>query len=213
MEQIITFITPGPLTQRVRFSTRVFTSWISLGLVLGLIIGIANLSTGNNDSTTAFWGFLSGPILICSFGLIGLGLSSLRGDDNEHPGWYWYLFPVVSYITLGFIFAIGILGFCLALAGIHLPSIPQRRPPKFNPEQFQREVENMKVEEILKEFDKQFKQVEENNQLDQQEKKIVKKLRALDRSALRSKVRSALTDEEVKIFFLLLLKILSGEIG
>jgi H2-forming N5,N10-methylenetetrahydromethanopterin dehydrogenase-like enzyme len=92
-------------------------------------------------------------------------------------------------------------------------AIPHQRPPKFNPEQFQREVENMKVEDILKEFDKQFKRVEENNQLDQQEKKIVKKLRALDRSALRSKVRSALTDEEVKIFFILLLKILSGEIG
>ena len=127
MEQIIAFITPGSLTERVRFSTRVFTSWISLGLVLGLVLGIVGLSAGTRDPATAFWGgLLSGPIIICLFGLIGLGISSLRGDDNEHPGWYWYLFPVVTYIIVGFMLAIAIIGFCLALAGINLPSSPRR---------------------------------------------------------------------------------------
>ncbi len=109
--------------------------------------------------------------------------------------------------------AIAIIGFCFALAGINLPSRPQKRQPKFNPEQFRREVENMKVEDILKEFDKQFEQVEKKNQLDQEEKKVVKKLRGLDRSALRAQLRSALTNEELEILFVLLLKILSGEIG
>lgn len=214
MEQIIAFITPGPLTERVRFSTRVFTSWISLGLVLGLVLGIVGLGAGTRDPATAFWGgLLSGSVIICLFGLIGLGISSLRGDDNEHPGWYWYLFPVVTYIIVGFMLAIAIIGFCLALAGINLPSRPHQRQPKFNPEQFRREVENMKVEDILKEFDKQFEQVEKKNQLDQEEKKVVKKLRGLDRSALRSQLRSALTNEELEILFILLLKILSGEIG
>ncbi len=71
----------------------------------------------------------------------------------------------------------------------------------------------MKVEEILKEFDEQFEQVERKNQLDTEERKVVKKIRELDRSALRSQLRSALTEEEVEILFILLLKLLSGEIG
>lgn len=214
MEQILAFITPGSMGERCRFSTRVFTSWISLGLVLGLILGIVGLSSGTADPASAFFGSLiAGPIIICLFGLIGLGISSMRGDSNEHPGWYWYLFPVVTYIIVGFMFAIAILGFCFALAGINLPSRPQQRQPKFNPEQFRREVENMKPEDIIKEFDKQFEQVEKKNQLDQEEKKVVKKLRGLDRSALRSQLRNALTNEELEILFILLIKILSGEVG
>ncbi len=98
--------------------------------------------------------------------------------------------------------------------GIKVPEFkPPQRRPKFNPEQFRKEVENMKVEEILKEFDEQFEQVERKNQLDTEERKFVKKIRGLDRSALRSQLRSALTEEELEILFILLLKILSGEIG
>jgi hypothetical protein len=45
-EKIIKFITPGSLTERFSFRSRVFTSWISLGLALGLIVGIIGLSLG-----------------------------------------------------------------------------------------------------------------------------------------------------------------------
>lgn len=215
MEKILVFLTPcQPLTDRCKFSSRVLTSWLASGLVLGLILGILSLGTPTSNPSGNFLGiFFSVPIVFCLFGLIGLGTSSMRGDSNEHPGWYWYLFPVVTYLVLGFMFALAILGFCLALAGINLPSIPHQRQPKFNPEQFRREVENMEVEDILKEFDKQFEQAEKNDQLDKEEEKIVKKLRGLDRSVLRSQLRSALTNEELEILFILLLKILSGEIG
>jgi uncharacterized membrane protein YhaH (DUF805 family) len=216
-KDILQFVTPGPLTERFGFSARVFMSWISLGLVLGVIFGITGISAGIATATTPLALFvqslLTFPLIICLFGLIGLGIDSMRGRNSEYDGWYWWLFPIVTYIVIGFWFAIAILGFCLALAGINLPSRPQQRQPKFNPEQFRREVESMKVEEILKEFDKQFEQVERKNQLDQEEKKVVKKIRGLDRSALRSQLQDALTDDELEILFILLLKILSGELG
>lgn len=214
MDQILAFVTPGPLTERVGFSTRVLTSWVCLGLVLGLISGIAVSASATASSSAPFLSYLlAGPISICLFGVVGLGISSLRGEDNEHLGWYWYLFPIVTYIVVGFWLAMVILGFCLALAGISLPSSPKPRPPKFNREQFRREVETMKVEDLLKEFDKKFEQVERTNKLDQAEKKVVKKLRSLDRSALRSQLRQSLSNDELEILFILLLKILSGELG
>lgn len=216
-KNILQFVTPGPLTEKFGFSTRVFMSWVTLGLVLGVIFGIAGISTGTATTTTPLALFLQSlftyPIILCLFGLIGIGIDSMRGRKSEYNGWYWWLFPIATYIVIGFWFTIAILGFCLGLAGVKLPSRPQQRQPKFNLEQFRREVESMKVEDILKEFNKQIEQVERKNQLDQEEKKVVKKLRGLDRSALRSQLRNALTDDELAILFILLLKILSGELG
>lgn len=74
-------------------------------------------------------------------------------------------------------------------------------------------IKNMQGEELLEEFDEQIEEMDRREQLDQKEKKVVKKLRGLDRSALRSQLQSALTDEELETLFILLLKILSGEVG
>lgn len=219
LEHFLTFITPGPLTEKFGFQTRVFTSWISLGLVLGLIFGIIAITSGtapNGAAALLLQCLISFPFVICFLGLIGLGLNSMRGGDAEHPGWYWYLFPIVTYIVIGFWVAMLFLGFFFALVGISLPKPsgrPQQRPPQFNPEQFRREVQRMKVEDILKEFGERFEKIERKNQLKPEEKKIVKKLKNLDRAALRSQLQEALSDDELQILFIILIKLLSGELG
>ncbi len=223
LDKFLTFITPGPLTEKVGFQTRVFTSWISLGFVLGLIFGIIALSLGtaapNGALAFLLQYLISFPIAICLFGLIGLGLNSMRRGDAEYPGWYWYLFPIWTYIVIGFWLTVLLLGFFLsfffALAGINVPSIPhrfQRRQSQFNPEQFRREVQRMKVEDLLKEFGKQFEEIENKNKLAPEEKKIVKKLRGLDRAALHSQLQDALSNDELEILFIILIKLLSGEL-
>jgi hypothetical protein len=214
-KNIFQFITPSQLTEKFRFSTRVLMSWAALGLGLGVIIGIVMISSGTSHSVlNDFLGCLFAvPIVICLFGLVGLGIDSMGGRDAYYDGWYWYLFPVVTYLLVGFWVAWSIIGFSLALAGVRLPKIPQKRPSQFNPEQFREEIENMKIEDLLQQFDEQFEQAENKNQLDQEEKKVIKKLRGLDRSALRSEIRNSLTNEERERLFLLLIKILSGEIG
>lgn len=208
-EKIITFITPGSLSERFGFRARVFTSWISLGFVLGLIFGIASLSSGvptpNGPIALILAYIISFPIPICIFGLMGLGLNSMRGGEVEHPGWYWWLFPIVNYIIISFWLAMLLLGFFLALAGINLPSKPTNNQPRINPDKIREEVKNMKVEDLLKKFDKQFKQIEEENQLKPQEKKLIKKLRSLDRAALRSRLRDALSDDEMEVLIELIL--------
>lgn len=222
LEQLLTFITPGPLTEKVGFQTRVFTSWISLGLVIGLIFGIIALSLGtaapNGAVAFLLQSLISFPIVICFFGLIGLGLDSMRGGDAEYPGWYWYLFPIWTYIVIGFWLTVLLLGFFLsfffALAGINVP-LPlhrfQRRKPQFNPEQLPK-FQERKAEDILKEFDKQFKEIEGINQLKPEEKKVIQKLRSLDRAALRSKLQDALSHDELEILFRLILQLIGFDL-
>lgn len=218
MEQFLAFVTPGSLTERVRFSTRVFTSWISLGLVLGLILGIVGLSAGTRDPATAFLGgLLSGPIIICFLGLIGLGISSLRGDDNEHPGWYWYLFPVVTYIIVGFILAIAIIGFCLALAGVNLPKPSYRNhsSSRIDPQEFRNEVPNLKVKDVLEGFREQFNQLEQlerQKKLEPEQEKVVQKFRTFDRSKYDHRLSDVFDKDELDELIILLLMLLGAEV-
>ncbi len=215
-EQMITFITPGPLTERFGFRARVFTSWISLGLVIGLIFGIIDLSSGtaapNGAAALVLQSLISFPIVICFFGLLGLGLNSMRGGELEHPGWYWWLFPILSCIIIIFWLAMLTLGFFLALAGINLPRTPTNDPPPINPDQIREEITNMKVEDLLREFEEQLKQIEEENQLNLQEEKIITKLRSLDRLALRSRLRDVLSDDELEFLLRLILQLLGFEL-
>ena len=101
MEKVLAFITPCPIGEGCKFSTRVFTSWISLGLALGLALGLySSLST--SKSANSFLNLLIAvPIVVCFFGLLGLGIASFAGVGGEYPWWLWYLFPILTYIILG----------------------------------------------------------------------------------------------------------------
>jgi hypothetical protein len=188
-EKIITFITPGSLSERFGFRARVFTSWISLGLALGLILGIITLSSGvatpNGQIALILQYIIGFPITICLFGLIGLGLNSMRGGDAEHPGWYWYLFPIVTYIVIGFWLTFAIIGFGLALAGVNLPQPRYTRQPtgrRVNPkeaqEKIRREVKRQQSKKFLDEYEDMLMKLQQEEmerlqreRLEEQEKK------------------------------------------
>lgn len=87
-----------------------------------------------------------------------------------------------------------------------------RRRNRFDSDKFRQELQKSTVEDILKEFGEQFDKIEKRNQLEDEEKKVVRKLRGLDRSKLRSQMRDALSDDEIEILFFILLKLLSGEL-
>ena len=221
LEQFLTFITPGSLTEKVGFQTRVFTSWISLGLVLGLIFGIIALSLGtaapNGAVAFLLQSLISFPIVICFFGLIGLGLNSMRGGDAEHPGWYWYLFPIVTYIVIGFWLAFAMIAFSLALVGVRLPK-PSFHPPSspsIDPKLFRQEVEKLKVQDFLQEFRQQLEQLEQLEQqrkLEPEQSKVFRKLRTFDRSKYNSRMRDVFDEEELGELILMLLILLGVEV-
>lgn len=212
-DKIIIFVTPGPMNERFSFEARVFYSWISLGLILTLIGTITALILGQTIEVGALIAF---PIVVCLLGLFGLGLDSIRGRNAEHPGWYWLLFPILTYLAIGFWLAFAMLGFVLAIGGVRLPQPPDifRQPSsnKIDPQKLRKELEGMKVEDLLQEFDKQLQEIEKKNQLKPEEKQIVKKLKALDRSGLRSQLSDALNDNEMEILFMLILKLLGFEL-
>jgi hypothetical protein len=217
LEQLLTFVTPGPLTEKFGFQTRVFTSWISFGLILGLISSIALISSGTAtpDGVVVFvlQSLIIYPFIICFLGLTGLGLDSMRGD-TEHPGWYWWLFPIVTYIVIGFWFFVILLGF----AGVNLPISPrrhQRRQQQFNPEQFRREVQKMKVEDLLKDFREQIEQLEQlerQGKLNPQQEKVIRKIRTFDRSKYDSRLRDLLDRDNMEELILVLLILLGVEV-
>lgn len=88
------------------------------------------------------------------------------------------------------------------------------RRTTFDRNEFQNELENATVEEIINRFDEEFEKIEKRNKLEPEEKRVLRKIKGLDRSKLRSQiVRDNLDQDELEILFLLLLKILSGELG
>lgn len=212
-DKIISFVTPGPMTETFSFRARVFYSWISLGVILTLIGTIIALILGGPIDIGTI---ITMPIVVCLFGLFGLGIDSLQGRNSEYPGWYWLLFPILSYLVIGFFLAFALVGFILAIVGISLPQPPrifhQPKSSKIDPQKFRQELKNMKGEELLKEFDKQLKEIENSNKINPEEKKVIKKLKALDRSALRSQLSNALNDDEIEILFMLILKLLGFEL-
>ncbi|XWK88977.1 MAG: hypothetical protein U7127_02605 [Phormidium sp.] len=212
-DKILTFVTPGPMTETFSFRARVFYSWISLGVILTLIMAIRSLMLGYPIDIESL---IALPIVFCLFGLFGLGLDSIRGRSSEYPGWYWLLFPILTYLVIGFVLSFALIGFLLGFGGVRLPQPPKmvRNPKssKIDPQKFRQELKNMKAEELLKEFDKQLKEIEQSNKIKPEEKKVIKKLKALDRTGLRSELREALNDDEMEILFLLILKLLGFEL-
>jgi ABC-type transport system involved in multi-copper enzyme maturation permease subunit len=220
MEAILAFVTPGPLSEKCRFSTRVLTSWLSLGLILGLILGIVAISSSPSDPTSAFLGCLFGiPILLCTFGLIGLGVSSLRGDENYHSGWYWYIFPVAMYVLISLWVGLGIFAFIVALTGGEMPNFNQRsnrnRSPEIDPNKFKEETENKKFKEFLEDFHEQLDQMrklEDQGKLNSKQEKVVRKLRSFDPSKYESRLSDVFDEEEMLELILLLLMLLGVEV-
>ncbi|NJK70585.1 MAG: hypothetical protein HC941_32475 [Microcoleus sp. SU_5_3] len=127
----------------------------------------------------------------------------------------WFIVKWGFTIAFGLVF--GVIGFALALGGVRLPNLPdftpKRRPKEFNSKKFRRELEEMRVEDLLQNFGNQLEKADRNNQLNPEEKKVFRKLRGLDRLGLRSQIKEAISDDdEMEIIFLLLLKLLTGEL-
>ncbi len=121
--------------------------------------------------------------------------------------WFW-----ISMFLVGVIF--WLLDLWLGDGRNPIPAPWDNKQPEFDPNQFRKELENATVEEILKQFNKEFEEIEKRNKLEPEEKRVVRKIKGLDRSKLRSQiVRDNLDQHELEILFLLLLKILSGELG
>ncbi|MCT7973081.1 hypothetical protein [Laspinema olomoucense] len=220
MEKFLTWITPGPLTEGCKFSARVVTSWITQGFALGFIaailnsLNIATVTTGSTDPGKDFLLILLiSPIPICLWGLIGVAISSIRGEKLYYPGWYWYLFPwvsmfTVSWLTFGLFIAIGDL---LLGTGIKLPDLPKNLR-KFDKNQLSRELNNMKVEEFLKDFEKDLEQMDQQNKLNPKQKNVVRKLREFDISKYDQRLGDVFEEDELKELILLILRLLGVEI-
>jgi len=121
--------------------------------------------------------------------------------------WFW-----LSMFGVGLIF--WLLDLWLGDGSNPVPFPGSKSRPKFDPNEFKNELENATVEEIINQFNKEFEKNENRNKLEPEEKRVIRKIKGLDRSKLRSQiVRDNLDQDELEILFLLLLKILSGELG
>lgn len=127
----------------------------------------------------------------------------------------WFIVKWGFTIAFGLVF--GVIAFALALGGVRLPNLPdftpKRRHEEFNSKKFRRELEEMRVEDLLQNFGNQLEKADRNNQLNPEEKKVFRKLRGLDRLGLRSQIKKPISDDEMEIILLLLLKLLTGELG
>ncbi|MEG4286188.1 hypothetical protein QUB68_23955 [Microcoleus sp. A006_D1] len=121
--------------------------------------------------------------------------------------WFW-----LSMFGVGLIF--WLLDLWLGDGSNPVPFPGSKPRPKFDPNEFKNELENATVEQIINQFNKEFEKIENRNKLEPEEKRVIRKIKGLDRSKLRSQiVRDNLDQDELEILFLLLLKILSGELG
>ncbi len=121
--------------------------------------------------------------------------------------WFW-----LTMFGLGLIF--WLLDLWLGDGSNPVPSPWDKKRPEFDPYQFRNELENATVEQIINQFNEKFEKNENRNKLEPEEKRVIRKIKGLDRSKLRSQiVRDNLDQDELEILFLLLLKILSGDLG
>ncbi|NJL65700.1 MAG: hypothetical protein HC894_00335 [Microcoleus sp. SM1_3_4] len=86
----------------------------------------------------------------------------------------WFIVKWGFTIAFGLVF--GVIGFALALGGVRLPNLPdftpKRRPKEFNSKKFRRELEEMRVEDLLQNFGNQLEKADRNNQLNPEEKRF-----------------------------------------
>ncbi|WP_144052349.1 hypothetical protein [Anabaena sp. PCC 7108] len=204
------------MTENFRFNVRVLYSWISLGLVIDVIVAIIALSSGSSFDVQVL---IAVPIVVCIFGLVGLGLDSLRGRNDKHPGWYWWLFPIITYLVMGFWLGFTIFGMSLAMAGIRLPKPRSDGKPRFSqidPQKFREEIQQSKLKDVLEEFKEEIQkleQLEQQNKLDSEQAKVVRKLRSFDPSEYDKKFRDLFKKDESEEFILLLLMMLGVDVN
>lgn len=112
------------------------------------------------------------------------------------------------------------LGITLSLVGIKIPEpsrfVPRQRRPRFDPEKFRREFQNLKVEETLKKFGEQLEQLEQlerQGKLEPKQEKVVRKLRNFDRSKYDRRLRDVFEEEELEELILLILILLGVEVA
>jgi hypothetical protein len=161
LEQILAFITPGPLTEIFGFRLRVFTSWITLGLALGLILFIGSLSSGTvTTSGTLLMNYLLQiPLAVCFLGFVGLGIDAIGGRRSEYPGWYWWLFPIVTYIFIGIS---GVVAMIALIFGINLPrpriNYGIRPTENERKKKIRKEIQTQQATEFLEEYEPRLEQ-------------------------------------------------------
>lgn len=125
LDKILMFFTPGPLQERVAFGPRVFYSWISVGLVLSLLnfpLYILSSPGATLGIEILIAGLMSGPLLMCLWGLIGLAINSMRRKSSEYIGWYWWLFPLATCLLISFWLTLAWFGLLFRLMGIKIPN-------------------------------------------------------------------------------------------
>jgi hypothetical protein len=78
-----------------------------------------------------------------------------------------------------------------------------------NIERIKEQLPNMTLEEFFKQFGDSLKELEENNKLTPEQQKVVRKVRRVSPSEIRSRIRDVLTEEEeMEILLLLILRLL-----
>jgi hypothetical protein len=211
LEAILSFATPGSLTLPNKFSWRVITSWVTFAWILGIVIVIVSVFQEGaklDTSTITLHVLVVLPFGLCFYGFLGLAVDLARGNKLVYPGWYWYIYPWVT----AFWIAVLILLFGLALAGVRFPESKvdrsRRYTHRYTYKQLQETLPEMQVKDFMGDFKKEIVQLENSNQLDTEERQVLKKLKELDVSGLRSDLKEALSNDELEILFRIFIHIL-----
>jgi len=123
-----------------------------------------------------------------------------------------FFFKVAMWF-LWLFFVIFIGTFCMAF-GIKIPEFnkptrPNYRNREADIEKFKREFPNLTLEEFIKEFGDSLEELEKNNQLTPQQQKVIRKVKRVSPSEIRSRIRDVLTEqEEIEVLLLLILQLL-----
>lgn len=196
LKKIFYYLVPYPLMEKFVFSNRVVTSWIFLGSVIYILM---ILSTPGIPLYEGFIYVLTTVIAYCFLGLLGLAIDKKRGKDWEYNGLYWWFYPIISMFYISFslnMIICSIVGFFMG----------ERSPdPTPHEEITSDHIGDMNVEDFMGKFGKEIENAESNDQLDENHKKIIKKIKGLD----RGKLRRCLSKQELEMLFILLLSIIS----
>lgn len=201
-DTIVKLITPGPLNLPVRFQARILSCWFTSGIVVGFL-WILVLALSGGSSALDFFTVLGFPFTIalvyCVYGLIGVGIDKARGIPTIHKGWYWYIYPALTILWLVFLIFLFILPFIFGFSGSK-SSGGNRSPrrPRISEPQLRDGLEGLTAKEFLEEYLEEIESLENRNELTEKHKKVIKKIRSLDKDALRSDLADCLKDDEME---------------
>lgn len=200
LEILVKFLTPGPLNLPVKFQARILCCWIATGTVVGFFVLILTLIGGS--SSVDFFTVLGFPFTIalvyCIYGLIGIAIDKARSIPTIHKGWYWYVYPALTIVWLVFLILLFILPFIFGSSssgssgGGRTPRIP-----KISESQLRDGLENLTAKDFIEEYFKEIESLEAQNRLTEKHKKVIKKIRSLDKNALRNDLADCLEDDEM----------------